>query len=133
MVHAMLTPGMSHPRPRVPSSTADGLRFWPYGGADEGFQAYVTGFSRTGAAVMVVMGHSDTAAASRRNWFPDDAGNLYGWGLESSPSSVTIADVPRQSQHSASSLAPTRPPCHPSRTMANRELNFTNGIWHSWS
>ena len=89
LVHAMLTPGMNN-HGLGPVITADGLRFG-HGGADEGFQAEVTGFL-DGRAGVVVMANSDNGGRLAQELILT-LGNLYGWpGLK--PLERSVADVP---------------------------------------
>ena len=89
MVRAMLTPGMNN-HGLGPVITADGLRFG-HGGADEGFQAEMTGFldGRGGA---VVMANSDNGGRLAQELILT-LGSLYAWpGIK--PVERTVADVP---------------------------------------
>jgi CubicO group peptidase (beta-lactamase class C family) len=89
MVHAMLTPGMNN-HGLGPVITADGLRFG-HGGADDGFQAEVTGFL-DGRGGVVVMANSDNGGRLAQELILT-LGNLYAWpGIK--PVERTVADVP---------------------------------------
>lgn len=89
LVHAMLTPGMNN-HGLGPVITADGLRFG-HGGADEGFQAEVTGFL-DGRAGVVVMANSDNGGRLAQELILT-LGSLYAWpGIK--PVERAIADVP---------------------------------------
>jgi len=89
MVHAMLTPGMNN-HGLGPVITADGLRFG-HGGADDGFQAEVTGFL-DGRGGVVVMANSDNGGRLAQELI-QTLGNLYAWpGIK--PVERTVADVP---------------------------------------
>ena len=89
LVHAMLTPGMNN-HGLGPVITADGLRFG-HGGADDGFQAEMTGFL-DGQAGVVVMANSDNGGRLAQELILT-LGNLYGWpGIK--PVERTVADVP---------------------------------------
>lgn len=89
LVHAMLTPGMNN-HGLGPVITADGLRFG-HGGADDGFQAEVTGFL-DGRAGVVVMANSDNGGRLAQELILT-LGKLYGWpGIK--PVDRSIADVP---------------------------------------
>jgi CubicO group peptidase (beta-lactamase class C family) len=89
MVQAMLTPGMNH-HGLGPVITADGLRFG-HGGADDGFQAEMTGFL-DGRGGVVVMTNSDNGGRLARELVLTLA-NLYDWpGIR--PVERTVADVP---------------------------------------
>jgi CubicO group peptidase (beta-lactamase class C family) len=89
LVHAMLTPGMNN-HGLGPVITADGLRFG-HGGADDGFQAEVSGFL-DGRAGVVVMANSDNGGRLAQELILTLA-NLYGWpGIK--PVERSIADVP---------------------------------------
>ena len=73
-----------------PVITADGLRFG-HGGADDGFQAEVTGFL-DGRAGVVVMANSDNGGRLAQELILT-LGKLYGWpGIK--PVDRSIADVP---------------------------------------
>jgi CubicO group peptidase (beta-lactamase class C family) len=88
MVHAMLTPGMND-HGLGPVITTDRLRFG-HGGADEGFQAEVTGFL-DGRGGVVVMTNSDSGGRLAQELILT-LGNLYGWpGIK--PVERSIADV----------------------------------------
>ena len=70
--------------------TADGLRFG-HGGADDGFQAEVTGFL-DGRGGVVVMANSDNGGRLGQELILT-LGNLYGWpGIK--PVERSIVDVP---------------------------------------
>ena len=89
LVHAMLTPGMNN-HGLGPVITSDGLRFG-HGGADDGFQAEVTGFldGRAGVAIMTNSDHGGRLAQE----LIMTLGNLYGWpGIK--PVERSIAEVP---------------------------------------
>jgi CubicO group peptidase (beta-lactamase class C family) len=89
LLHAMLTPGMNG-HGLGPVITADGLRFG-HGGADEGFQAEVTGFL-DGRGGVVVMANSDNGGRLAQELILT-LGNLYGWpGMK--PVERSIVDVP---------------------------------------
>jgi CubicO group peptidase (beta-lactamase class C family) len=89
LTHAMLTPGMNN-HGLGPVITADGLRFG-HGGADEGFQAEMTGFL-DGRSGVVVMTNSDNGDRLARELILT-LGNLYGWpGVR--PVEHSVADVP---------------------------------------
>lgn len=89
MAHAMLTPGMNH-HGLGPVITADGLRFG-HGGADDGFQAEVTGFL-DGRGGVVVMANSDNGGRLAQELILT-LGHLYDWpGIK--PVERTVADVP---------------------------------------
>jgi CubicO group peptidase (beta-lactamase class C family) len=89
LVHAMLTPGMNN-HGLGPVITADGLRFG-HGGADDGFQAEVTGFL-DGRGGVVVMANSDNGGRLAQELILT-LGNLYAWpGIK--PVERTVADVP---------------------------------------
>jgi CubicO group peptidase (beta-lactamase class C family) len=89
LVHAMLTPGMNN-HGLGPVITADGLRFG-HGGADEGFQAEVTGFL-DGRAGVAIMANSDNGGRLAQELILT-LGNLYVWpGVK--PVERSIADVP---------------------------------------
>jgi CubicO group peptidase (beta-lactamase class C family) len=89
LVHAMLTPGMNN-HGLGPVITADGLRFG-HGGADEGFQAEVTGFL-DGRAGVAIMANSDNGGRLAQELILT-LGNLYAWpGIK--PVERSIADVP---------------------------------------
>jgi CubicO group peptidase (beta-lactamase class C family) len=89
LVHAMLTPGMNN-HGLGPVITADGLRFG-HGGADDGFQAEVTGFL-DGRGGVVVMANSDNGGRIAQELILT-LGNLYAWpGIK--PVERTVADVP---------------------------------------
>jgi CubicO group peptidase (beta-lactamase class C family) len=89
MVHAMLTPGMNN-HGLGPVITADRLRFG-HGGADDGFQAEVTGFL-DGRGGVVVMANSDNGGRLA-NELILTLGNLYAWpGIK--PVERTVGDVP---------------------------------------
>ena len=76
--------------PVGPVITADGLRFG-HGGADDGFQAEVTGFL-DGRAGVVVMANSDNGGRLAQELILT-LGRLYGWpGIE--PVERTVAAVP---------------------------------------
>jgi CubicO group peptidase (beta-lactamase class C family) len=92
LVHAMLTPGMNN-HGLGPVITADGLRFG-HGGADDGFQAEVTGYL-DGRGGVVVMANSDNGGRLAQELILT-VGQLYGWpGIK--PVERTIADVPAAS------------------------------------
>ena len=89
LLHAMLTPGMND-HGLGPVITSDRLRFG-HGGADEGFQAEVTGFL-DGRGGVVVMANSDNGGRLAQELILT-LGQLYGWpGIK--PLERTIADVP---------------------------------------
>jgi CubicO group peptidase (beta-lactamase class C family) len=89
LLHAMLTPGMNS-HGLGPVITADGLRFG-HGGADDGFQAELTGFL-DGRGGIVVMANSDNGGRLAQELILTLA-NLYGWpGIK--PVERAIADVP---------------------------------------
>jgi CubicO group peptidase (beta-lactamase class C family) len=89
LLRAMLTPGMNN-HGLGPVITADRLRFG-HGGADDGFQAEVTGFL-DGRAAVVVMANSDNGGRLAQELILT-LGNLYGWpGIK--PVERSIADVP---------------------------------------
>jgi CubicO group peptidase (beta-lactamase class C family) len=89
LIRAMLTPGMNH-HGLGPVITADGLRFG-HGGADDGFQAEVTGFL-DGRGGVVVMANSDSGGRLAQELILT-LGNLYAWpGIK--PVERTVADVP---------------------------------------
>jgi CubicO group peptidase (beta-lactamase class C family) len=89
LVHSMLTPGMNN-HGLGPVITADGLRFG-HGGADDGFQAEVTGFL-DGRGGVVVMANSDNGGRLAQELVLT-LGSLYGWpGIK--PVERTVADVP---------------------------------------
>jgi CubicO group peptidase (beta-lactamase class C family) len=89
LVHLMLTPGMNN-HGLGPVITADGLRFG-HGGADEGFQAEMTGYL-DGQAGVVVMANSDNGGRLAQELVLT-LGHLYGWpGIK--PVERTVADVP---------------------------------------
>jgi CubicO group peptidase (beta-lactamase class C family) len=89
LLHAMLTPGMNN-HGLGPVITADRLRFG-HGGADDGFQAEVTGFL-DGRAAVVVMANSDNGGRLAQELILT-LGNLYGWpGIK--PVERSIVDVP---------------------------------------
>jgi hypothetical protein len=89
LLHAMLTPGMND-HGLGPVITADRLRFG-HGGADDGFQAEVTGFL-DGRAGVVVMTNSDNGGRLAQELILTLA-NLNGWpGIK--PVERSIADVP---------------------------------------
>jgi CubicO group peptidase (beta-lactamase class C family) len=89
LVRAMLTPGMNN-HGLGPVITADGLRFG-HGGADDGFQAEVTGFL-DGRGGVVVMANSDNGGRLAQELILT-LGNLYAWpGIK--PVERTVADVP---------------------------------------
>jgi CubicO group peptidase (beta-lactamase class C family) len=89
LLHAMLTPGMNN-HGLGPVITADGLRFG-HGGADDGFQAELTGFL-DGRGGIVVMANSDNGGRLAQELILTLA-NLYGWpGI--TPVERAIADVP---------------------------------------
>jgi CubicO group peptidase (beta-lactamase class C family) len=89
MVHAMLTPGMNN-HGLGPVITADRSRFG-HGGADDGFQAEVTGFL-DGRGGVVVMANSDNGGRLA-NELILTLGNLYAWpGIK--PVERTVGDVP---------------------------------------
>jgi CubicO group peptidase (beta-lactamase class C family) len=89
LVHAMLTPGMND-HGLGPVITSDGLRFG-HGGADDGFQAEVTGFL-DGRGGVVVMANSDNGGRLAQELILT-LGNIYGWpGIK--PVERSIADVP---------------------------------------
>ena len=89
LLHSMLTPGMNN-HGLGPVITGDGLRFG-HDGADEGFQAEVTGFL-DGRAGVVVMANSDNGGRLAHELILT-LGNLYGWsGIK--PVERTIAEVP---------------------------------------
>ena len=89
MVHAMLTPGLNH-HGLGPVISADGLRFG-HGGADDGFQADMTGFL-DGRGGVVVMANSDNGGRLAQELILT-LGHLYDWpGIK--PVERTVADVP---------------------------------------
>jgi CubicO group peptidase (beta-lactamase class C family) len=89
LVHTMLTPGMND-HGLGPVISSDRLRFG-HGGADEGFQAEVTGFL-DGRGGVVVMANSDNGGRIARELIMTLA-NLYGWpGLK--PDERTVVEVP---------------------------------------
>src|SRR5580692_239214 len=89
LVQAMLTPGMNH-HGLGPVISADGLRFG-HGGADDGFQADMTGFL-DGRGVVVVMANSDNGGRLAQELILT-LGHLYDWpGIK--PVERTVADVP---------------------------------------
>ncbi len=89
LVHAMLTPGMNN-HGLGPVITSDGLRFG-HGGADDGFQAEVTGFL-DGRAGVVIMTNSDNGGRLAQELIMT-LGNLYGWpGIK--PVERSVAEVP---------------------------------------
>ena len=89
LMHAMLTPGMNN-HGLGPVISADGLRFG-HGGADDGFQAEVTGFL-DGRGGIVVMANSDNGGRLAQELILT-LGSLYGWpGIK--PIERSIADVP---------------------------------------
>jgi CubicO group peptidase (beta-lactamase class C family) len=89
LAHAMLTPGMNN-HGLGPVISADGLRFG-HGGADDGFQAEVTGFL-DGRGGVVVMANSDNGGRLAQELILT-LGNLYAWpGIK--PVERTVADVP---------------------------------------
>ncbi len=89
LLHAMRTPGMND-HGLGPVITSDGLRFG-HGGADDGFQAEMTGFL-DGRAGVVVMANSDNGGRLAQELILTLA-NLYGWpGIK--PVERSIADVP---------------------------------------
>jgi CubicO group peptidase (beta-lactamase class C family) len=89
LLHAMLTPGMND-HGLGPVITADRLRFG-HGGADDGFQAEVTGFL-DGRAGVVVMTNSDNGGRLAQELILT-LGKLYGWpGIK--PVERSIADIP---------------------------------------
>ncbi len=96
LLHSMLTPGMNN-HGLGPVITADGLRFG-HDGADEGFQAEVTGFL-DGRGGVVVMANSDNGGRLAHELILT-LGNLYGWsGIK--PVERTIAEVPVSRARSA--------------------------------
>jgi CubicO group peptidase (beta-lactamase class C family) len=89
LLHAMLTPGMND-HGLGPVITPDRLRFG-HGGADDGFQADMTGFL-DGRAGVVVMANSDNGGRLARELILTLA-DLYGWpGIK--PVEHSIADLP---------------------------------------
>jgi CubicO group peptidase (beta-lactamase class C family) len=89
LVHAMLTPGMNN-HGLGPVITADHLRFG-HGGADDGFQAEVTGFL-DGRAGVAIMANSDNGGRLAQELIMT-LGNLYAWpGIK--PTERVAADVP---------------------------------------
>ncbi len=89
LVHAMLTPGMNN-HGLGPVISADGLRFG-HGGADDGFQAEVTGFL-DGRAGVAVMTNSDNGGRLAQELILT-LGKLYGWpGIN--PVERTVAEQP---------------------------------------
>jgi CubicO group peptidase (beta-lactamase class C family) len=89
LVHAMLKPGMNN-HGLGPVISADGLRFG-HGGADDGFQAEVTGFL-DGRAGVVVMANSDNGGQIAQELLLTLA-QLYGWpGMK--PDERVIVAVP---------------------------------------
>jgi hypothetical protein len=89
LVRAMLTPGMNG-HGLGPVITSDGLRFG-HGGADDGFQAEVTGFL-DGRGGVVVMANSDNGGRLAQELILT-LGNLYNWpGIK--PVERSVADVP---------------------------------------
>jgi CubicO group peptidase (beta-lactamase class C family) len=89
LIRAMLTPGMNN-HGLGPVITADGSRFG-HGGADDGFQAELTGFL-DGRAGVVVMTNSDNGGRLAQELILT-LGNLYGWpGMK--PVERSVADVP---------------------------------------
>jgi hypothetical protein len=85
----MLTPGMNN-HGLGPVITSDRLRFG-HGGADDGFQAEVTGFL-DGRGGVVVMANSDNGGRLAQELILT-LGNLYGWpGIKAVERS--IAEVP---------------------------------------
>jgi CubicO group peptidase (beta-lactamase class C family) len=88
LTHAMLTPGMNN-HGLGPVISTDGLRFGQ-NGADEGFQANMTGFL-DGRGGIVIMTNSDNGGRLARELFLTLA-NLYGWpGMKAAEHSV--ADI----------------------------------------
>lgn len=89
LVHAMLTPSMNSQGLGL-AITADGLRFG-HGGADDGFQADMTGFL-DGRGGIVIMTNSDNGGRLARELILT-LGGLYGWP-GSKPVEHIVADVP---------------------------------------
>ncbi len=88
LTHTMLTPGMND-HGLGPVLTSDHLRFG-HGGADEGFQAEMTGFL-DGRGGIVIMTNSDNGGRIAQELILT-LGNLYGWpGIK--PVERSIADV----------------------------------------
>jgi CubicO group peptidase (beta-lactamase class C family) len=88
LLHAMLKPGMNN-HGLGPVITADGLRFG-HGGADEGFQAEVTGFL-DGRGGVVIMANSDNGGRLAQELILT-IGSLYAWpGIK--PVERTVADI----------------------------------------
>jgi CubicO group peptidase (beta-lactamase class C family) len=89
MTHAMLTPGMNN-HGLGPVITVDRLRFG-HGGADEGFQAEMTGFL-DGRSGVVIMTNSDNGDRLARELILT-LGDLYDWpGVK--PVEHSVVDVP---------------------------------------
>ena len=95
LVHAMLTPGMNE-HGLGPVITSDRLRFG-HGGADDGFQAEVTGFL-DGRGGVVVMANSDNGGRLAQELILTLA-NLYGWPginpVERSIANVSVSELER--------------------------------------
>jgi CubicO group peptidase (beta-lactamase class C family) len=89
LTRAMLTPGMNNDGLGLMISE-DGLRFG-HGGADEGFQADMTGFL-DGRAGVVIMTNSDNGGRLAQELMLT-LGKLYGWeGMQ--PVELSVAEVP---------------------------------------
>lgn len=89
LTHVMLTPGMNNDALGLEISD-DHLRFG-HGGADDGFQASMTGYL-DGRAGVIIMTNSDNGGRLARELLLTLA-NLYGWaGLK--PTEHSVADIP---------------------------------------